>query len=228
MGRASRACSEVPGLSTPTCAQLGFRSCSCAPFVQQHSGCLPLQCLARTQELACKVGDIMDHRIAASLAAVAGARLLDLPADQTFTYDEFVSHQVGAACWSTGCPSGCHAKCSPSRVTSSDAAQPCVQAYACDALPCPPSLDALSSPPAREKSLLGFAPPPRRLATSGGRARRCWCATPRCSGPARSCWPWLPAGRGRTRGRCGRPPRRPTSSETTAPKPCARWGGARG
>ncbi|KAL4452763.1 hypothetical protein ABPG75_008425, partial [Micractinium tetrahymenae] len=52
------------------------------------------QCLARTDELARKVGDIMANRIAANLAAVAGGRLLDLPADQTFTYDEFVSHQA--------------------------------------------------------------------------------------------------------------------------------------
>ncbi len=93
-----RAGPQVPDLTSPACAHLGSWSSSRAPFVQQHAGCLPLQCLARAQELACKVGDIKDHRIAASLAAVAGARLLDLPADQTFTYDEFVTHQVGAAC----------------------------------------------------------------------------------------------------------------------------------
>ncbi len=40
--------------------------------------------------------DIMSSRIEANLGAVAAARLLDLPSDQTFTCDEFVAHQVGA------------------------------------------------------------------------------------------------------------------------------------
>jgi len=44
-----------------------------------------------------KVGDITANRIDANLNAVAQARLLDLPSDQTFTYDEFMSQQVG--CW---------------------------------------------------------------------------------------------------------------------------------
>lgn len=38
--------------------------------------------------------DIMSSRIEANLGAVAGARLLDLPSDQTFTCDEFAAHQV--------------------------------------------------------------------------------------------------------------------------------------
>ncbi|PSC73956.1 flagellar outer dynein arm heavy chain gamma [Micractinium conductrix] len=52
------------------------------------------QCLARTEELVRKVGDLQANRVAANLAAVSHARLLDLPADQTFTYEEFVSHQA--------------------------------------------------------------------------------------------------------------------------------------
>lgn len=57
---------------------------------------LPLsQCLARCEELVHKVCDIMSSRIEANLGAVASARLLDLPSDQTFTCDEFVAHQVG-------------------------------------------------------------------------------------------------------------------------------------
>lgn len=54
-----------------------------------------MQCLARSEELVRKVGDIQANRIAANLSAVARARLLDLPSDQTFTYDEFVAQQVG-------------------------------------------------------------------------------------------------------------------------------------
>ena len=38
--------------------------------------------------------DIMSSRIQANLGAVASARLLDLPSDQTFTCDEFAAHQV--------------------------------------------------------------------------------------------------------------------------------------
>lgn len=38
----------------------------------------------------------MGNRLEANLAAVAGAALLDLPPDQTFTFEEFVSHQVRA------------------------------------------------------------------------------------------------------------------------------------
>lgn len=49
--------------------------------------------------------DIMSSRIQANLGAVASARLLDLPSDQTFTCDEFASHQVRQGGW--GRAGGC-------------------------------------------------------------------------------------------------------------------------
>lgn len=61
----------------------------------------PWQCLARTEELARQVGDTMANRIEANLGAVAAAPLLDLPPDQSFTYEEFVAQQVRGVGW--GC-----------------------------------------------------------------------------------------------------------------------------
>jgi hypothetical protein len=54
----------------------------------------------RTEELVRQAGDILSSRIQANLAAVAATRLLDLPADQTFSYEEFVAQQVGG--WVVG------------------------------------------------------------------------------------------------------------------------------
>ena len=67
-----------------------------------------MQCLARTEELVRKAVDIHDNRVQANLGGVAGMCLLDLPADQSFTYDEFVAQQVllGAV---QGCCTCCHA-----------------------------------------------------------------------------------------------------------------------
>ena len=53
-----------------------------------------LQCLARTEELVRQGTDVAENRIEANLRAVADLRLVDLPADQTFTYEEFGSAQA--------------------------------------------------------------------------------------------------------------------------------------
>eukprot|EP00887_Chlorella_sp_A99_P001633 scaffold8.g1633.t1 len=52
------------------------------------------QCLVRTEELVRKANDIVANRLEANLAAVARTSLVDLPADRTFTYDEFISAQA--------------------------------------------------------------------------------------------------------------------------------------
>ena len=57
-----------------------------------------MQCLVRTEELVRKVADIHDNRVQANLGGVAGMCLLDLPADQSFTSDEFVAQQVVLLC----------------------------------------------------------------------------------------------------------------------------------
>jgi dynein heavy chain len=40
-----------------------------------------------------KIGDIVDNRIESNLKAVSSTRLVDLPRDKSFTFDDFVSHQ---------------------------------------------------------------------------------------------------------------------------------------
>jgi dynein heavy chain len=49
--------------------------------------------LAGLEELVRKIGDIVDNRIESNLKAVSSTRLVDLPRDKSFTFDDFVSHQ---------------------------------------------------------------------------------------------------------------------------------------
>ncbi|MEW5318622.1 MAG: hypothetical protein WDW38_009830 [Sanguina aurantia] len=52
------------------------------------------QGLQRLEELVRKVVDLVDNRVEANLAAIASTLLVDLPADRSFTYEEFISSQA--------------------------------------------------------------------------------------------------------------------------------------
>ena len=53
-----------------------------------------LQGLARLEELARKVADMLTNRVEANLTASANTRLVDLPGDRSVTADEFVALQA--------------------------------------------------------------------------------------------------------------------------------------
>ena len=86
-------CSNSCAASMPLALRCWADPSMCAPPPNTRTRSSP-QCLARTEELARTTGDIMGSRIEANLAAVRAARLLDLPDDQTFTYEAFVAAQV--------------------------------------------------------------------------------------------------------------------------------------
>lgn len=50
--------------------------------------------LARLEELVRKVVDLVDNRVEGNLRAIIGTLLVDLPADKSFTYEEFMASQV--------------------------------------------------------------------------------------------------------------------------------------
>jgi hypothetical protein len=52
-----------------------------------------LQSLARLEELVRKIVDLVNNRVEGNLAAIRGTLLVDLPADRSFTYEEFVATQ---------------------------------------------------------------------------------------------------------------------------------------
>lgn len=61
-----------------------FRSPACGPAAQG---------LARLEELVRKVLDLVDNRVESNLRAISNTMLVELPADRSFTFDEFVSTQ---------------------------------------------------------------------------------------------------------------------------------------
>lgn len=52
------------------------------------------QGLTRLEELVRKVLDLVDNRVEMNLRAIANTMLVDLPADRSFTYDDFISTQT--------------------------------------------------------------------------------------------------------------------------------------
>lgn len=55
---------------------------------------LCLQGLGRLEELVRKVVDLVDNRVESNLRAIANTTLVDLAADKSFTYDEFIATQA--------------------------------------------------------------------------------------------------------------------------------------
>ena len=53
-----------------------------------------LQGLQRLEDLVHKVNDILDNRVEANLSSISKMRLVDLPVDRSFTYEEFVATQA--------------------------------------------------------------------------------------------------------------------------------------
>ena len=49
--------------------------------------------LASLEELVRKIDDIIDNRVESNLKAMGNTRLVDLPQDKSFTFDDFVAHQ---------------------------------------------------------------------------------------------------------------------------------------
>lgn len=54
---------------------------------------LNAQALARLEGLVRKVADIRDNRVEANLQAISRMQLVDLPADRSFTHDDFLATQ---------------------------------------------------------------------------------------------------------------------------------------
>jgi dynein heavy chain, axonemal len=74
----------APGLSV-----LSWTSLNVDGFIH-----LLTRVLARFEELVVKVNDVLAHRVEANLHTVGHMLLISLPADQPFSYDEFVSMQT--------------------------------------------------------------------------------------------------------------------------------------
>ena len=65
-------------------------------FVQWYDkDCLlNLQGLQRLEDLVHKINDLLDNRVEANLQAISKMRLVDLPVDRSFTYEDFVATQA--------------------------------------------------------------------------------------------------------------------------------------
>ena len=55
---------------------------------------LTLQGLQRLEDLVHKINDLLDNRVEANLQAISKMRLVDLPVDRSFTYEDFVATQA--------------------------------------------------------------------------------------------------------------------------------------
>ena len=55
---------------------------------------LNLQGLQRLEDLVHKINDLLDNRVEANLQAISKMRLVDLPVDRSFTYEDFVATQA--------------------------------------------------------------------------------------------------------------------------------------
>ena len=55
---------------------------------------LKLQGLQRLEDLVHKINDLLDNRVEANLQAISKMRLVDLPVDRSFTYEDFVATQA--------------------------------------------------------------------------------------------------------------------------------------
>lgn len=53
-----------------------------------------VQGLHRLEELVHKINDLLDNRVEANLQAISKMRLVDLPVDRSFTYEDFVATQA--------------------------------------------------------------------------------------------------------------------------------------
>ena len=53
-----------------------------------------LQGLVRLEDLVHKINDSLDNRVEANLQAISKMRLVDLPVDRSFTYEDFVATQA--------------------------------------------------------------------------------------------------------------------------------------
>jgi len=73
----------APGLGTLTWTSLNLD----AYLARIYGG------LDALEELVRKINDVIDNRIESNLRAIAATRLVDLPADKSFTFDDFVAHQ---------------------------------------------------------------------------------------------------------------------------------------
>ena len=53
-----------------------------------------MQGLVRLEDLVHKINDSLDNRVGANLQAISKMRLVDLPLDRSFTYEDFVATQA--------------------------------------------------------------------------------------------------------------------------------------
>lgn len=61
-------------------------------FISKFVKCL--QGLQRLEDLVRKINDILDNRVEANLQSISKMRLVDLPVDRSFTYEDFVATQA--------------------------------------------------------------------------------------------------------------------------------------
>lgn len=73
----------LPGITTLTWTSLNIDT-----YLQRiYAG------LGALEELVRKINDVIDNRVESNLRAVSATRLVDMPRDKSFTFDDFVAHQ---------------------------------------------------------------------------------------------------------------------------------------
>ena len=70
------------------------QSCKSIRNSEMNSAKLHLQGLHRLEDLVRKINDILDNRVEANLQSISKMRLVDLPVDRSFTYEDFVATQA--------------------------------------------------------------------------------------------------------------------------------------
>lgn len=72
----------------------GYTTDNKAASWQNVTALVTMQGLVRLEDLVHKINDSLDNRVGANLQAISKMRLVDLPLDRSFTYEDFVATQA--------------------------------------------------------------------------------------------------------------------------------------